>query len=153
MKITISKREFNQFYVYNYYFGQRAIINNMRRLMGPTLAGVGLYLYLFTSIKESSALGFWSIVFILAYGLFYTVKPLIFVLALASTDETFEFEIEDDNLYIKDRLREDNINLIENKLEENKKYFFVKLKNNQIIFFPKEMLDKKTYSLFEKRIR
>lgn len=149
MKITITKREFHRYYIYNYFFGQNSVINTMRRFMGPILTAIGLYLYMFSTIKESSALGYWLIVFCLGYGLFYTIKPLIFVIALASKDETFEFKFENNSLYIKDRLKEDSISLKENKLMENKKYFFIKLKNKQVIFFPKELLDKKAYSLFE----
>ena len=149
MKITITKREFQQFYIYDYFFGQSVLINNMRRLMGPILTGVGLYLYIFTTLKENSNFGFLMLAFCIAYGLFYTIKPLILVLALTSRDETFEFRIEQNCLYIKDRLKEDTIDLKENKLEENKKYFFVKLKNKQIIFFPKDHLDEKTCSIFE----
>ena len=124
----------------------------MRRLMGPVLTVVGLYLYNYTTLKENSAYIYWGIVFCLAYGLFYSIKPLILVLALASKDETFEFKFEEDYLYIKDRLREDKIDLRENKLEKNKKYFFVKLQNKQVIFFPKEFLDKQTISQFENSI-
>ncbi len=153
MKITITKREFRRFYIYNYFFGQNGVINNMRRFMGPVLTAVGLYLYMFSTLKENSAIGYWVIVFCLAYGLFYTIKPLILVLALPSRDETFEYEFEKDCLYIKDRLKEDSINLKENKLVENKKYFFVKLKNKQIIFFPKDHLDKETNSIFEKLVK
>lgn len=149
MEITITKREFKQFYIYDYFFGQSVLVNNMRRFMGPVLTAIGLYLYIFSTLKETSAMGFWTIIFCLAYGLFYTFKPLILVLALAPRDETFEFKLEKDRLYIKDRLREDSIDLTENKLVENNKYFFVKLKNRQVIFFPKDLLDKKTYSLFE----
>ncbi len=149
MKITITKRGFQQFYIYDYFFGQSVLINNMRRLMGPILTAVGLYLYIFTTIKESSNFGFLLLAFVIAYGLFYTIKPLILVLALSSRDETFEFRIEKNSLYIKDRLKEDTIDLRENRLVENKKYFFIKLKNKQIIFFPKDHLDKKAYSLFD----
>ena len=153
MKITITKREYQRFYIYNYFFGQKSVINIMRRFMGPILTAVGLYLYLFSTIKENSTLGYWLIVFCLAYGMFYTIKPLIFVITLASKDETFDFKINKDSLLIKDRLREDTINLIENKLRENKKYFFIKLKNKQIIFFPKDLIDKKAYSDFENILR
>jgi len=149
MEITITKREFQQFYIYDYFFGQSVFINNMRRLMGPVLTGVGLYLYIFTAIKEGSNFGFLLLAFVIAYGLFYTIKPLILVLALSSCNETFEFKLENNSLYIKDRLREDSIDLKANKVLENKKYFFVKLKNKQVIFFPKDHLDKKTYSHFD----
>lgn len=150
MEITITKREFKKFYIYDYFFGQSVIINNMRRLMGPVLTAVALYLYIFSNIKESFAFGYLGIAFCIAYGLFYTIKPLILVLALSPSDETFEFSFEKDSLFVKDRMREGSIDLKENKLLENKKYFFVKLKNKQIIFFPKDHLDKETYSLFER---
>ena len=153
MKITITKREFQRFYIYNYFFGQNGVVNTMRRFMGPILTAIGLYLYMFSTIKENSALGYWFVVFCLAYGLFYTVKPLILVIALGGRDETFEYKFENNSLFIKDRLKQDRINLKENKLIENKKYFFVKLKNKQIIFFPKDLLDKKAYLLFEEQSR
>jgi len=153
MKITITKREFKQFYIYDYFFGHGVLINNMRRLMGPVVTAVGLYLYMFTTLKEYSVVAYWLIVFCLGYGLFYTLKPLIMVLAIPSRDETFDFRIEDNTIYIKDRLDEGSIDLIKNKLLENKKYFFVKLKNKQIIFFPKELLDNKTTSQFQKFLK
>ncbi len=136
------------FYIYNYYFEQSWIINNMRRFMGPVLTVVGLYLYFLTTVKDDSAMGYWGIVFCLAYGLFYSVKPLILVLAMGAKDETFDYKLKKNSIYIKDRVREASIDLQENKLDENKKYFFIKLKNKQIIFFPKSILDEKAYSNF-----
>ncbi|MCF8298182.1 MAG: hypothetical protein K9J13_11600 [Saprospiraceae bacterium] len=153
MKITLTKREFQRFYIYNYFFGQIGVINTMRRFMGPTLTAIGLYLYLFSTIKESSTLGFLLVTVCLAYGMFYTIKPLIFVIVLPSRDETFDYKLDENFLYIKDRLREDKIDLNKNKLLENSKYFHIKLPNKQIIFFPKELLDQKAYSLFEKQTK
>lgn len=152
MQITLTKRDFNSFYINNYFYGQNWTINSMRQFMGPVLTVVGLYLYNYTDLKEKSVYIFWGIVFCLAYGLFYSIKPMILVWALAAKDETFEFKIVGDNLHIKDRVREDTINLRKNKLVSNKKYFIVKLENKQVIFFPKELLDDNTISKFEELI-
>lgn len=152
MTITLTKREFQRFFIYNYYFGCSIILSIYRRLGGPILAGIGLYLYMFSTVKDDSQFGFWVVVICLAYGLFYTIKPLLVLVTLGSKDESFEYKISKNSLFLKDRLREDSISLTENKLKENKKYFFIKLKNKQVIFFPKDLLDEKTISLFEKGV-
>jgi len=153
MKITITKRAFKQFYIYNYFFAQNGLINNMRRFMGPILTAIGLYLYLFSNVKESSVYGYWFVVISLAYGMFYTVKPLLLVLTLRAKDETFEYKIENNRLFIKDRVREGEISLEESPLLENKKYYYVKLENKQIIFFPKELLNDKAVAMFSKFVK
>ena len=106
-----------------------------------------------SSLKDDSLLGFWTVVICLAYGFFYTVKPLLIVITIGSKDETFEYKLNENSLYLKDRLREDNISLSENKLQENKRYFLIKLKNKQVIFFPKSLLDEKTVLLFKNHVK
>ncbi len=148
MKITITRKEFKQFYIYDYFYGPRSFVRYMRMYMGPTLVGAGLYL----SYSFADKINMFIIGFTLAYGLFYTVKPLILVLANRAKDETFSYKITDFNLYLKDRLNEGKINLRKNKIQENKKYFYVKLDNGQSIFFPKEKLNENELELFRKNI-
>lgn len=153
MKITITKHEFKQFYIYNYYYGQNRVVTTMRMFMGPILTAIGLYLFLYSNIKESSVAGYWLVAICLAYGVFYTVKPLLLVITQGAKDESFEFKINKKNLHIKDRVKEGTIDLKENPLVENKKYFFIKLKNKQVIFFPKESIDKNQQEKFREALR
>ncbi|MEA3443368.1 MAG: hypothetical protein U9R19_01430 [Bacteroidota bacterium] len=148
MNITITKREYNQFYVYDYFYGPKKIVRYMRMYMGPTLAGIGLYL----NYAYSDKVNMYIIGFTLAYGLFYTIKPIIMLLANRAKDETFSYKLSNFKLFVKDRLNEGSINLKKNKLQENKKYFFVKLNNGQTLFFPKEKLMEKDNELFRKYI-
>lgn len=120
----------------------------MRMYMGPTLAGIGLYL----NYAYSDKVNMYIIGFTLAYGLFYTIKPIIMLLANRAKDETFSYKLSNFKLFVKDRLNEGSINLKKNKLQENKKYFFVKLNNGQTLFFPKEKLMEKDNELFRKYI-
>lgn len=140
MKITITKREFNQFYIYNYFDAPKKIIRIMRMYMGPTLTLVSMYLL----YKYGGKINAYLLGFVLAYGIFYTVKPLIMLWALRAKEETFSFEIKDFKLNIKDRLNEGIIDLRKSKIQENKKYFFVNLDNKQVIFFPKDKLNENT---------
>jgi hypothetical protein len=148
MKITITKREYNQFYIHNYYDAPKKAIRIMRLYMGPTLTLVSLYLY----YMHKDKINLFIFGFLLAYGIFYTVKPLILLLAMQAKNETFNYEIADYKLHIKDRINEGTIDLKKNKLEENKKYFLVKLENKQIIFFPKEKLSEKVQRMFRKNM-
>lgn len=90
--------------------------------------------------------------FTLAYGLFYTVRPMIIVLAYRALDETFSYKLSGYHLHIKDRVTKGAINLKRNKLQEDRKYFFVKLENGQVIFFPKEKLKEQELELFRKNL-
>lgn len=148
MNITITKREYNQFYIHNYFYGPKKIVRIMRLYMGPTLAGVALYLgYLYGEKVSIYIIGF-----TLAYGVFYTIRPLLMIIANRAKDETFSYKLTDYKLHIKDRVNEGDINLKRNKLQEDKKYFFVLLDNGQSIFFPKERLDEKDQEKFRKYI-
>ncbi len=148
MKISISKREYSQFYIYDYFYGPRRIIRLMRMYMGPTMAVIGLFM--FYSYSEQINIYFMS--FMLAYGIFYTIKPMIMVMAYKPNDESFTYTLQNFNLHIKDRVNEGDINLKKNRLIENKKYFYVKLETGQSIFFPKDKLDKKKIQLFNENM-
>lgn len=146
--MTITKREYNQFYVFNYFNEPKRIIRFMRMYMGPTLVLISMYL--FYAYKEK--INVLIIGFLFAYGLFYTVKPLILLLAVRAKDETFTYEFRDHSIYIKDRLNEGTIDLTKNHLIENKRYFLVKMDNNQVMFFPKDKLSEKLQNQFRKHI-
>jgi|SaaInlStandDraft_4_1057021.scaffolds.fasta_scaffold55414_1 hypothetical protein len=118
----------------------------MRLYMGPTLAVVSMLLF----YKYGEKVNVFIIGFILAYGVFYTIKPLIMVWAMKAKDESFSFQFKDQALLIKDRIKEGSIDLKRNRMQENKKYFFVTLDNKQVLFFPKEKLSEQARDLFWK---
>lgn len=148
MNITISKREYKQFYVNNYFYNAKKTVRIMRMYLGPTMTAFAMYLF----YAYSDVINVYIIAFLIAYGIFYTAKPLILLLANKANDETFSYELKDYNLHIKDRVNEGDIDLKTNKLKENKKYFFVKLDTGQNIFFPINKLSQTKIDLFRANI-
>ena len=130
MKITITKKEYSQFYIYNYFYNNKRFIKFMRMYLGPIMTIVGAFLFM----SYRAEVNVFFIGFLLAYGIFYTLKPMILVLAYKPKDETFSYKIADYNLYVKDRIKEGSFDLKKNKLVENKRYFVVKLDTGQNIF-------------------
>lgn len=116
--------------------------------LGPTMTAFAMYLF----YAYSDVINVYIIAFLIAYGIFYTAKPLILLLANKANDETFSYELKDYNLHIKDRVNEGDIDLKTNKLKENKKYFFVKLDTGQNIFFPINKLSQTKIDLFRANI-
>ena len=149
MKITITKQDYKRFYIHNYFNGQTKIIRFMRRYMGPLMIVGGLYLYW----QYENQINIILIGLMMAYGAFYTIKPFLFITIFSIQDETFTIRFNENELNIKDRLKEGNIDLTRNKLIENEQYFFVKLDSKQILFFPKFLLDKKMIEEFRSRTK
>lgn len=148
MNITISKREYKQFYVFNYFYNAKKTVRIMRIYLGPTMTAFAFYLF----YAYSDVVSVFITAFLLAYGIFYTTKPLILLLANKTKEETFNYELKNYNLHIKDRVNEGNINLKKNKLKESKKYFFLKLETGQHIFFPIDKLSQTKIDLFRANI-
>ena len=73
MKITITEREFKQFYIDNYFYNHKRIIRYMRMYLGPIMLVVGLFLY----ISYKQEVNAFFIAFLLAYGAIYIVKPFL----------------------------------------------------------------------------
>lgn len=144
MKITITKKEYSQFYIYNYYHSPKKTERIVRMYLGVTMTTMGLYMF----YAYSEQINAFVIGLIMAYGIFYSLKPIIMTWANKTNDESFSYTLDKYNLHLKDRVKEGNIDLRKHPIQENKRYFYVKLESGQFIFFPKYKLNDKIIALF-----
>jgi hypothetical protein len=139
MKITITKQDFKKFYINHYFNDQSKLIGFLRRYLGPIMIVGAIYMY--WEFEEQINIILLGIM--MAFGAFYTIKPFILINITKMQDETFAISFKDNNLHIKDRLKEGDIDLKRNQLHENTQYFYVKIATGQTLFFPKHMLNEK----------
>lgn len=148
MKINITKKDYSQFYIYNYYHSPKKIERIVRMYLGVTMTAMGLYMfYAFSEQINAFVIGL-----IIAYGIFYSLKPVIMTLANRTNDESFSYTLDNYNLHLKDRVKEGDIDLKINPIQENKRYFYLKLETGQFIFFPKYKLNDKAIAQFRENI-
>lgn len=74
-KIIIGDKEQQQIYIYNYYFWQNTFTGTLRLFGGPLMIVLSVWFYL-TEANNPILYG----TILLAYGLFYSFKPFIYIL-------------------------------------------------------------------------
>ncbi len=74
-KIIIGDKEQQQIYIYNYYFWQNTFTGTLRLFGGPLMIVLSVWFYL-TEANNPILYG----TILLAYGLFYSFRPFIYIL-------------------------------------------------------------------------
>ena len=143
MDLLLTKQDFKRFYIYDYYYEQKRVLQFSRKFLGPILIGLGMYLY-----ASGSPIDIFFILICIFMGFFYTLKPFLFIMLKRMKDETITFEFKDKMLIVKDRLNKASFDLEKVIIHDNKLYYFIRLDNRQILFFPKDKLNEKALNNF-----
>jgi hypothetical protein len=134
MDIQLSKLDFAQYILYNYYSQEKLLKKIIRIGLGPTIILFGLNL-----LSENDPFQY-VYAFAIAIGVIYTLRPFALIILPPYGTVNLHFELKGNELFIKDHLAEANVTLNSENLTSNKKYFFVTLENKQVIYFPKNKL-------------
>jgi hypothetical protein len=138
-------------FIYEYYFGQRKIVTFMRIFMGPVLTFIGFGLYTDASDRFGIAYGG----FCIAYGLYYILKPILWILFRWNSFKKVDFEIDvtPDKLIIKEELNDSQINYLAFKnIFKRRTYYVFATDNNQKIYIPISSLDKESHEILNEKI-
>ena len=149
MQLTLTKADYKSFFTYQYFFGAKSIRRYIRLFAGPILVLLGInFLY-----NDDNRFGIAFGGFCLGYGIYYTLKPFLFILIKKFPNETFTYNFSLDTLHIQDSISNTLLDLKEFPIQKNSKYYFILLENGSLIFFPKNKLSREDVSEFEKRIK
>lgn len=141
--LTITPADYRNFYFYRYYNDQRFIIKVMRLVGGPLLILVGLSYYAYGRLTIGFSL------FLIGYGVYYILRPLLEVLIRNPKETSFTYQLENNHLIIQDGSNYSKLNLFDYPLRSNKRYFYLHGENKNVIFFPKKSLPPEISKEFE----
>lgn len=133
-------------FINDYYVGQSGWVTIMRFVGGPTLVSLGIYMYQ-GSGKFGAAYG----AFCFVYGVYYMLKPAIWILSRAAAFKTVSVDIEVSELTIKikDEVSFDKFS----KIERRKGYYIFKLPNLTNVFIPTELLSSDQQLIIDTKLR
>lgn len=147
--INLTKFEKLKIFLNEYYFGYSLYYTILRMLGGPIILVIGLNLY----YSRHNEFGSVYSGFMIAFGVYYMIKPLIFILTKKQWFESFniDFQIDPDKVVIvSDKSKSELDHSIFDKILRRKTYFALRTKTKQAIYFPIKDLDTEEIEILDK---
>jgi hypothetical protein len=141
-QITLTKKENIKLFLLNYYLGPSPLYIIFRVLGGPLIFMFGLNFYF--NANDRLGVGYGG--FMLIFSVYYTLKPLWWVLSQWKSfkDSHFEIEATTELLIIREDASESRIEYSKfKKIMKYKSYFKLQLENDTSIYLPISQLSEK----------
>lgn len=147
-ELIIDKKDYLAFFYYQYYNSKILWIRLMRYIGGPIIILLGIF---FLSRDEKFGIAYGG--FCIGYGIYYIIKPLLFV--LIKKYKTQRITVEDTQLYLILESVEGKSEVDLNKLKtfKTKRFFVLQLENNQSIFLPKHKMSAELKNALDEKIK
>lgn len=136
----LSKSEKIKIFLNEYYFGYTVFFSILRLIGGPLILAMGLNLYL-TGVSKP---GVDYAVFMVAFGIYYSLKPLIIIVTRKAwlKNRDLSYRIEPDKIVVQsDRSKSDLDHSELVSVLRRKTYYALKTKSKQIIYLPIKLLE------------
>lgn len=149
-KRTIERSERIKLFLHNYYLGKNLYSIIIRITGGPITILLGL---LFIQKTEKAAIVYGG--FMLLYGIYYILKPFLFVILRYNTFKTtyLEIEITENSIKMKDSISNSEILFSGvQKILNRRFYFIVQLNQSQQVLLPFSILSEEQIKLLHNRI-
>lgn len=149
-RIILANKLKERFFIVEYYFGQNVFIGTTRLFGSPLMFALGLF-FLYS---ETTQLPYVYSGILIAYSLFFGLRPWIMLYTKRSMFETsvFNVDISNDGIKFWDDMGEDFFDYTSIlSIQKRKEYFVVKLKKRKEIYLPKVQLDSFEISILTKR--
>lgn len=146
--LTVTKKDFRKFYLYQYYNQKSLLIRVMRFICGPLLIAMGLHL-----IGQTQKFGIAYGGFCTGYGIYYSLKPFLYLLFKRFTPQEVSLEVKDSFLLFESKEGRSEIDLSKLKTYATLSFFVIELENNQTVFIPKAKLSIEVKEALEGKIK
>lgn len=152
--MTVNKQNLTQFekikiFLNEYYFGYGIFFSTVRIIGGPLILLMGLYLYFIANTK----LGIGYCGFMIFFGIYYSLKPIIIVFTQKAWFKNFDlcYEIQTEKIIIKSGKSKSELDYSElQTVLKRKTYFALKTKSKQGIYLPIKLLEKTEIDILNK---
>lgn len=148
---TLLRADRIKMFINEYYFGYSWWITLMRIVGGPLLIFMGIRLY---GDQERFGIAYGG--FCIIYGLYYTIKPVLWILFRQDSFKSVQFEIEvsQDKLMIRDSESQSEV-LLDGlqKIMKRKSYFALQLTKQNKIYLPFSLLTSDQISVIDNKIK
>lgn len=145
--LQIDKKDYRAFYLYLYFNSKNPLIRIMRYVGGPILIAAGVYML---RNDEKFAVAYGG--FCVGYGVYYILKPFLFVILKRFKPQHLSMEINGPHLVFEAAEGKSEVNISRLKTYKTKRYFVIKLENNQSVFLPKDKLGETVSNLLDQQI-
>lgn len=151
-KIHLSRPKRVKMFLHEYYFGQKGPITFIRLVMGPVLPLIGMDLY--NNAQDKFGIAYAG--FCIAFGIYYILKPALWILSHWKAFKTIDFQLE---------LTSEVIRITEEKghcelelsgfknIWKRKFYFALATDTHQKIYLPNECLSSQEINTLEMRLK
>ena len=149
--IALSKKERINIYLKEYYFRPKAFVRYLRMLGGPIIFLISLYNYYYSSNELVSSLSGFTIV----YGLYYTLKPLIIILAKPQLFQAYNFDFNTTKTAF-NLQEDDNTSTLQHSFFTSvrrwKTFYALRTDKNQVLHLPINQLNDSEKAQLDKLI-
>ncbi|WP_298901612.1 YcxB family protein [uncultured Psychroserpens sp.] len=135
MHQNLSQFEKIKIFLNEYFFGYGIFFSILRLIGGPLILIMGLFQYFNGNTK--TGIGYAG--FMIIFGVYYTLKPLILILTRKSWFKNFDldYDIEPEKIIIRSDKSKSELDYSNLKaILKRKNYFALKTKSNQGIYLP-----------------
>mgnify|MGYP000936439256 CR=1 FL=1 len=149
-KIIIGDKEQQQIYLYNYYFWQNTFTGTLRFFGGPIMILLSIWFYL---TEPQHPLLYGSI--LLAYGLYYSLRPFISIYLNREKLDfgVFEITLSSIDISINSENGLHTYDYIDfEKIKKYKQWYVLYFKKKSILVLPSNQLTKEEQEFLNKRI-
>jgi hypothetical protein len=149
-KIIFGDKERQQIYIYNYYFWQSMPIGTLRLFGGPLMIGLAIWFYI-TEVENPLLFG--SI--LLTYGIYYTIRPFIFVFFNREKLDIgmFEIQVDKNGISIINESGDKTYDFTKfKKIRKYKKWFALYFNSKSILFLPENQLNESEKVILNARL-
>lgn len=151
-KSNIPQSERIKIFLNEYYFGYGVYYSILRIVAGPLILLMGLNMYL----NGSTKFGVSYSGFMIFFGLYYILKPMITILIQKSWFKKFDliYQIEPEKIIIKSGNSKSELDYSElNKVQKRKTYFALKMKSKQGIYLLIKHLEPTEIEILNKLVK
>ncbi len=150
-QIILGNKVREKIFLLNYFFWQNTFLGTIRLFGGLFLIILGIFI-MFSTIQNSKLISFISIL----YGIFYTLRPFIFLYFNRKNFETIVFEItvSEKSIVIKEENEEDEIEFYSfSSIKKFKNIYSLKYNSKSSIYLPIEQLKDWEIGILNNNIR
>ena len=150
--IKIERKDRIKMFLNEYYLGVSSLITIIRVLGGPLVFYVGLEMYL--NASDRFGIGYGGMM--VAFSIYYTLKPFWWVLIKWKYYKTIEFQLEaaPDRLLIKEGQSESQTDYSKfENIIRRKNYFALRIQKGLKIYLPIEKLSQQTVEELTEKLK
>jgi hypothetical protein len=151
-KSNISQLEKIKIFLNEYYFGYGIFFSILRIIGGPLILTMGLNQY----FNGNTKFGIGYSGFMIFFGIYYLLKPLIIVLTQKSWFQNFdlEYKIQPEKIIIQSEKSKSELDYSELKtVLKRKTYYALKTNSKQGIYLPTKLLEPTEIEILNKLIK